>query len=83
MYNNTELRLKLFSFRSYLFPATIGLLGFNDIGRVWEKGESSSKWHNGSGGGVWLSPFNKLVISAMMGFSEEKSVPIVKFGMMF
>lgn len=82
-YNNIELRLKLFSFRSYLLPATVGLLAFNDVGRVWEKDETSSKWHDGAGGGIWIAPFNQVVVTVMMGFSEEKSVPMVKMGFMF
>jgi hemolysin activation/secretion protein len=34
-YHNLEARLKLLSFKSYLFPAHLGVLAFNDLGRVW------------------------------------------------
>lgn len=40
-YHNVEARLKLFDFQSSLFPASVGLLVFNDVGRVWLKSESS------------------------------------------
>jgi hypothetical protein len=83
LYNNTELRIRLFSFRTYLFPAYFGILGFHDVGRVWQKNESSGKWHNGYGGGIWLAPFQQLVISGMYGFSEEGSLPSVKVGFFF
>jgi outer membrane protein assembly factor BamA len=83
LYNNTELRVRLFSFRSYLFPATVGLLGFNDIGRVWQPGEKSNKWHMGYGGGVWLAPFNQLVVTGTLGFSDEKPLPFIKLGFLF
>jgi outer membrane protein assembly factor BamA len=83
LYQNTELRIKLFSFRSYLFPAQVGILGFNDIGRVWQKGETSDTWHHGYGGGIWLAPLNRLVISFMYGFSKEDSLPLIKAGFMF
>ncbi|HEX5172024.1 MAG TPA: BamA/TamA family outer membrane protein, partial [Cyclobacteriaceae bacterium] len=36
-YTNMEVRLKLSSFRTYLFPVSFGILGFHDIGRVWYK----------------------------------------------
>ena len=83
LYNNTELRLRLFSFRTYIFPASVGLLGFHDVGRVWVKGEDSNNWHNGAGGGIWLAPFNRAVISFMYGVSKEDKVPIVRVGFLF
>lgn len=70
-FHNAELRLKLFDFTSYLFPGTFGLLGFHDIGRVWMPNESSSKWHNGYGGGIYLVPANVFLIRATVAHSEE------------
>jgi hypothetical protein len=34
------MRVKLFSVRTYLFPASLGILGFHDLGRVWYKDEN-------------------------------------------
>ncbi|MGK7393213.1 MAG: BamA/TamA family outer membrane protein [Candidatus Cyclobacteriaceae bacterium M3_2C_046] len=83
-YNNTELRLLLFKFRSYIFPGAFGLIGFNDLGRVWIKQEDSDQWHHGYGGGIWLAPFERVVGSLMFGFSEEEEwLPLVKFNFMF
>ncbi|TWI92413.1 BamA/TamA family outer membrane protein [Chitinophaga japonensis] len=83
VYNNTELRLKLFQFRSYLFPASVGLLAFNDIGRVWIKGEDSGVWHDGFGGGFYCSPVNMFIITATLGSSTEGVQPYVTFGFKF
>lgn len=82
-YNNTELRLKLFQFRSYLFPATVGLIAFNDVGRVWLKGESSGIWHDGYGGGLFFSPVNMFIITATAGNSPEGLLPYIAFGFKF
>jgi hypothetical protein len=71
LFHSAELRLKLFQFTSYLFPGTFGLIGFHDVGRVWMPGESSTKWHNGYGGGVYLVPANALLLRATVGHSEE------------
>jgi hypothetical protein len=82
-YNNTELRLKLFTFRSYFFPSNAGILAFGDVGRVWQDGEDSQKWHQGYGGGIWITPFNAVVVSAMYGFSRESRIPMVRVGFFF
>ncbi len=48
-----------------------GLTAFYDIGRVWLKGESSSTWHTGYGGGIVVAPFNKAMISVTYGMAKE------------
>lgn len=83
VYNNTELRLKLFQFRSYLFPATVGLIAFNDVGRVWSQGENSKVWHDGYGGGFYFAPIDMLVFTATAGRSQEGVLPYVTFGFRF
>ncbi|WP_169788175.1 BamA/TamA family outer membrane protein [Rufibacter tibetensis] len=82
-YNNTEARLRLFSFTTYLFPASLGVFGFHDVGRVWMDNDDSNKWHTGYGGGVWLSPLNQIVISLGMAASEEQSQFLVRAGFQF
>lgn len=82
-YNNTEVRLKLLTFQTYLFPGSLGILGFHDVGRVWEKNEISKKWHNGYGGGVWISPVNMIVLSAEFAISEESRMPLLRAGFLF
>ncbi|CAL1520509.1 BamA/TamA family outer membrane protein [Chitinophaga sp. MM2321] len=83
VYNNTEIRVKLFELKTYLLPATIGLLAFNDIGRVWQDNETSHVWHDGYGGGVYLAPINALIITAVVGHSKEETVPYVTLGFKF
>ncbi len=92
-YNNNELRLKIASFRSYLFPASLGINGFFDIGRVWYKDEtgndssvadgSSSYWHKGVGGGVWFTPFNISVVSAEFAHSRDGNMLYLRLGFLF
>ncbi|SEW17993.1 Calcineurin-like phosphoesterase [Chitinophaga sp. YR573] len=83
VYNNTELRLKLFEFQSYLFPASVGLIAFNDVGRVWLKGETSKVWHDGYGGGLYFSPINMFILTATVGNSNEGLLPYISFGFKF
>jgi outer membrane protein assembly factor BamA len=70
-YGSAELRFKVAKSRSYLLPGDIGLIGFYDIGRVWQRGEHSDKWHDTYGGGIYFVPYNVVMLSATMGISEE------------
>ncbi|GAB2578545.1 BamA/TamA family outer membrane protein [Spirosoma areae] len=82
-YYNLEVRLKLFDFRSFLFPGSVGLLAFNDIGRVWLNDEPSQRWHDGYGGGLYAMPASLLVVAASVGFSEEGALPYISLGFRF
>ncbi|MES2454714.1 MAG: BamA/TamA family outer membrane protein [Bacteroidota bacterium] len=82
-YHNIDLRLRLFNFTSYLVPGTVGMIGFHDTGRVWEKGESSDKWHHGYGGGLYVVPGEVLLIQAAVGFSREATMPYISIGFSF
>lgn len=82
-YHNLDLRVKLFNFTSYLVPGTIGIVGFNDVGRVWEKGESSGVWHQGYGGGLYVLPGEVILIQATVGFSKEATMPYISIGFSF
>jgi hypothetical protein len=82
-YDNFEMHLKLFDFASYLLPGTLGLVGFDDIGRVWSPGESSSTWHDGYGGGFYFLPAQLILIQAVVGFSKEGAYPYISAGFRF
>jgi hypothetical protein len=82
-FHNVDLRLKLADFNTYLFPGRLGVLFFNDIGRVWEYGQSSEQWHDGYGGGLWVSPLQKLVFSASYGQGTDGGVLLMKLGFLF
>jgi hypothetical protein len=73
-YASLELRIKLVDSKSYIFPGQVGVIAFNDIGRVWYHGESSRKWHNVVGGGFYYNPFNLVIVSATIGVSPEETV---------
>lgn len=84
LFNNTELRFKISNFNTYLFPGSFGFLLFHDIGRVWADEQKSSKWHNGYGGGLWIAPIQRFVITASVAHSpEEKLLPYIGFGFQF
>jgi hypothetical protein len=82
-YDNLTLRLKLFDYASYILPGAFGIVGFNDIGRVWTPGESSSQWHDGYGGGFYLIPAQLILVQAVVGFSKDGAYPYISAGFRF
>ena len=92
-YTNLEMRIKLFTLKTYLFPGSMGILGFHDLGRVWYKNEEgidptapsgkSNAWHKTWGGGVWFTPFNLAVLSFEVGHSDEGNLGYVRLGYLF
>ena len=83
VYHNMDFRLKLLNFRSYLVPGTLGMIAFNDVGRVWEKGEASGRWHHGYGGGLYVMPGEVMLLQASVGFSKEATMPYFSIGFNF
>ncbi len=83
VYNNLELRLKLADFASYIVPGQLGLIGFYDVGRVWDVNDHSSTWHNGFGGGLYFAPARIIVLRLEAGYSDEGWYPYVAMGFRF
>ena len=75
VYNNLQARVKLFNIASYILPGQLGLTGFYDAGRVWEKDEHSDKWHQGTGGGVYFAPAGLTIVQLLAGHSQEGWYP--------
>ncbi len=76
-YNNLQLRAKLIDIASYILPGQLGLTGFYDAGRVWVSDETSTKIHQGGGGGLYFAPAGMVVVQALAGRSEEGWYPYV------
>ena len=82
-FHNLDLRMRLLTIRTYLFPAYAGIVAFYDVGRVWVDGEKSNVWYHGYGGGIWLAPYNTAVISVLYAMSREDRIPMLRVGFFF
>ena len=80
LYNNLEIRIRLAEFVNYIAPGQLGIIGSHDIGRVWKKGETSSKWHNAVGGGIYFAPAAMAVLRVVAAHSEEGWYPYISLG---
>ena len=74
LYGSAELQIKLFDSKSYLLPGPVGLILFNDLGRVWLRGEHSREWHDAYGGGFYYAAYNYVLLSGTVGFSTQERV---------
>jgi len=74
VYQNTELRYKMFDFKSYVLNGEFGVLGFYDSGRVWHNSDTSGTWHHGYGGGIWVSPFQMTILTVSLNSSKENNM---------
>jgi hypothetical protein len=83
LYNNLELRISLADFGNYIFKGQLGITGFYDIGRVWQSGEQSGKWHNGVGAGIYIAPASLVVFRVNAAYSEEGWYPNFAMGFRF
>lgn len=83
VYNNMELRAKLFDFNAYILASSFGVVGFNDTGRVWLKGEKSDTVHDTYGGGIFLTPYNAFLFEAVLGKSPEGTLVYLTAGFRF
>ncbi|MEP7163756.1 MAG: metallophosphoesterase [Ferruginibacter sp.] len=83
LYESSELRYRLFKSRSYIFPGDIGILGFFDIGRVWQDNEHSKKWHNAYGGGLYYVPYSLVSLALSVGISSEDKLLNISLGTKF
>lgn len=83
VYNNFEARLKLTNLASYILPGQLGLVGFYDIGRVWQKNFNGNEWHQGTGGGIYFAPAQLMMFQFVMAGSKEAWYPYLTAGFRF
>jgi hypothetical protein len=83
VFNDLELRLKLFDFNNYVLAGKLGMIVFNDAGRVWLDGESSNTIHDSYGGGLFITPYNKVILTAVIGHSSDGNLLYLTTGFRF
>ena len=83
VYQNTEIRVQVFRYQTYLFPLQVGVLGLIDHGRVLADGDRSSQLHRGVGGGIWVDLLNQAVLNATYTAGGEEKLYNLNFGFFF
>ena len=85
LFLNSELRLQLLEVSTAIVPLRIGNKVFFDTGKIIQSGESSDKWHNGYGFGIYIVPLEeRFTLSASVGFSSEETALLrIRLGTVF
>ncbi|MBG6187356.1 metallophosphoesterase [Flavobacterium sp. CAN_S2] len=81
-YQSSDVRWNLGKIKRSIIPMSFGVLGGFDYGRVWLKGESSEKWHQSFGGGLWLNGLNALT-ARLTYFKSVGEEARIAFGLGF
>ncbi|NQY29096.1 MAG: metallophosphoesterase [Flavobacteriaceae bacterium] len=80
-YNSMDIRYNFRKFKSGFAPMNLGFYTGLDIGRVWLQDESSKKWHNSYGGGLWLKVAEMATVNLGVFSSSEDTR--ISFGLGF
>jgi hypothetical protein len=84
LYNNLEVRFKMADVASTILPGQLGVIAFNDAGRVWQKGDNNNNtWHSAIGGGLYFAPADIAVLQFVIGNSKEGLYPYFTMGLRF
>lgn len=83
IFNQAEVRIAVAKFKTYLFPAAFGVFGFYDTGKIYDLDDESNKWLSGYGGGIWISPLKRIVLSVAFTASKEDKLPLISLGWKF
>lgn len=85
LYGNAELRLALADIR-LVVPGEFGVFGAADIGRVFYSDDApgADDWHNGNGGGFWLSFLEgRTILSLAVMKGRDLTGVYLRTGLMF
>ena len=83
IFNQAEIRLALANFKTYLFPAAFGIFAFYDTGKIYDLDSESNKGLSGYGGGIWISPLKRIVLTIAYTASKEDKLPLIGLGWKF
>ena len=72
-------------FKAFLLvPGELGVFALTDVGRVYLEGETSDRWHHGSGAGLYFaSPQGRSSVSLAFARSEGRTGIYVRTGVGF
>jgi len=86
VYQNTEVRISLFNIQNVILNGDLGLIGFIDHGKVWaDDVNDSNNWQRSYGPGAYLHFYERLVLSAQFGITDnsENNTLLVRAGFLF
>lgn len=77
-FQSTDLRLNLGRLKNGIGPVYYGVFGGVDYGRVWLDNDTSQKWHQSAGGGIYLNGVN--LVTARLSYFQSSDGGRFSFG---
>jgi hypothetical protein len=81
-FQSSDIRYALGDIKNSIIPMSFGIFGGFDYGRVWLDGETSNKWHQSIGGGIWLNGLSTLT-TRLTYFKSANDEGRITFGLGF
>ncbi len=81
-FQSSDLRWNLGKIKQSILPMSYGILAGYDYGRVWLDDETSNKWHQSVGGGLWLNGLN-VITARITYFKSLDEEARIAFGLGF
>jgi predicted phosphodiesterase len=79
-FQSSDLRYSIGKIKNSIIPMSYGVFGGFDYGRVWLNGETSNKWHQSVGGGIWLNGL-KVITTRLTYFKSADDEGRITFGL--
>lgn len=77
VYFNSELRIPVGKLETVVVPLDIGLIGFFDMGKIIQEGQTEEDWQTSYGGGFYLIPLSRsYTLSVLVGASREETAVV-------
>ena len=77
VYFNSELRIPVGQLETAVVPLRFGLIGFYDMGKIIQEGQTEEDWQASYGGGVYLIPLSRsYTLSLLVGASREETAVV-------
>ncbi len=80
---STDLRLNLRKVKTGILPLQFGIYGAIDYGRVWLDDDSSRRWNNSFGGGIFANMAGMMTLNLSAFHSDDELRLAFKFGFGF
>ncbi|MCB0597775.1 MAG: BamA/TamA family outer membrane protein, partial [Phaeodactylibacter sp.] len=77
VYFNSEVRVPVGQLETAVVPLKIGLIGFYDMGKIIQEGQTEEDWQLSYGGGFYLIPLSRsYTLSVLVGASREETAVV-------
>ncbi|MCO6490096.1 MAG: BamA/TamA family outer membrane protein [Phaeodactylibacter sp.] len=77
VYFNSELRVPVGQLETAVVPIRFGLIGFYDMGKIIQEGQTEEDWQASYGGGIYLIPLSRsYTLSLLVGASREETAVV-------